>query len=536
MVTLNEERLRKRISWLNTVGGFEHAIAYPKVIEAAQGLSDGKIMEILKGLEESYSKVWDPMGWILTSIERARQAQEGLDSEVDAQLRRRIRWLNSEGGFENNIVYSKVVEAAVGVQPRRVMEVLRYLEESWDWVDDPTAWVCAGLRRSFNDGSNGWDYSEHDVKGKGKTHMNGKGKDNGKGKQGGKDAGKNSCGKNSWEWSQQHWYNEGWSPDFFGKGKAKGKGKDDFKGKGKEHISGYDVVDFKGQGKGKGDFKGKGKGDFKGKGKDDGKGKGKVETKGKGKFKAKWESEGEYDDFYGKLWRRIMWLNTNGGFENGIQYPRVVEAAESVDPDKVFELLNYVEENWHKVGDPTSWLCSSLQKATHHSQSAEEWPEESKDGKIRKRIRWLNSVGGFENSLIYSKISEASWNCEVYQVMEVFKYLEDHWDKINDPTSWVCTALRRNAAQTETNEGDGGWGFSEWDVDFDRKLRTRIRWLNNDGGFENTINYSKIAEACVGAPYGKVLTALKYLEEKGPYAIEDPTSWVCAGIRKAQYF
>jgi len=434
MTTFDDARLRKRIAWLNNAGGFENQIIYSKVAETAEGLTDQKVMEILKYLEDNYDKVWDPMRWICSSIEKAKSASEGLESELDQALRRRVRWLNNEGGFENKILYSKIAEAAVGLDARRVMEVLKYLEERWEWVDDPTAWVCAGLRKaSSGSGEGGGFYS-----------------------------------------------------DGYGYGRGEG---------GKGSYGGYGGGGYGGNHGSQGGYGAYGSG-YGG-------------------------NDGSYDDFYDKLWRRVLWLNSKGGFADSIQYPKVADCADGVDHGRVFELLSYLEENWQKVGDPTAWLCSSLLKARQGPQGASDF-DDTKDRKLRQRVRWLNNEGGFANCIIYDKVAEASSGIETSQVLEILKHLEDSWERVGDPTAWVCSSLRK--------AGSGG----QQDYDFDRKLRARVRWLNSEGGFENRINYSKISQASVGLSSDKVFKALQYLEEKGIDQVEDPTSWVCAGINKAR--
>lgn len=432
-MTFDDSRLRKRVAWLNNAGGFDNQIIYTKVAAAAEGLSDGRVMEILKYLEDNYSKVGNPMRWILSSLEKAQTATEGFDAEFDRQLRRRVRWLNNEGGFENKIMYSKLAEASAGLESKQVMEVLKYLEERWEYIDDPTAWACTGLRKAASGGAGG---------GGGRSY-----------------------------------------------GSAGGGGG--------------------------------------------------------GAFQAYRRPGGE---FYDKLWRRILWLNTKGGFNHAIQYDRITDAVHNSEGGNVWELLNYVEANWQQVGDPTGWIVSSLNKAgsrpaysSNYGESGyhrggsnwsggggypqqtgsysgyrdQEW-DDGKDREIRRRIRSLNTEGGFQNSIIYDKISEAAQGVELQVVLHVLGRLEENWDRVEDPNAWVCAGLRKS------------------NVDFDRKLRTRVRWLNNEGGFENKINYSKISQASVGMSEDHVMVALRYLEEKGPVAIEDPTSWVCAGLSKVK--
>mmetsp|Transcript_16875 Transcript_16875/g.48004 ORF Transcript_16875/g.48004 Transcript_16875/m.48004 type:complete len:286 (-) Transcript_16875:140-997(-) len=148
--------LRRRIRWLNNAGGFGNQILYYKVAEASESIDKGRVFEILNYLEENWWKIRDPTAWICSSLDKANTAAGGLDADFDKRLRRRIRWLNTEGGFDNQIVYSKIAGAAVGVDDERVMEILRYLEDRYDKIGDPTAWVCAGLRKVQNTGGVRW--------------------------------------------------------------------------------------------------------------------------------------------------------------------------------------------------------------------------------------------------------------------------------------------------------------------------------------------------------------------------------------------
>merc|ERR1719510_1034273 len=70
-----------------------------------------------------------------------------MEVDADAKLRRRIGWLNKDGGFENRINYQKIYEAAKGLEVGRVMEILKDLEENRETIKDPTAYAAAALRK-----------------------------------------------------------------------------------------------------------------------------------------------------------------------------------------------------------------------------------------------------------------------------------------------------------------------------------------------------------------------------------------------------
>merc|ERR1719401_3350120 len=101
--------------------------------------------------------------------------------------------------------------------------------------------------------------------------------------------------------------------------------------------------------------------------------------------------------------------------------------------------------------------------------------------------------------IIYDKIAEAAEGVDLQVVLQVLSRLEENWERIDDPNAWVCAGLRKS------------------NVDFDRKLRTRVRWLNSEGGFQNKINYSKISQAAVGIAEDRVMVA----EQRGRLSEQD---------------
>ena len=72
-----------------------------------------------------------------------------------------------------------------------------------------------------------------------------------------------------------------------------------------------------------------------------------------------------------------------------------------------------------------------------------------------------------------------------------------------------------------------------WTPKADQKWRKRIGWLNGEaGGFEGTISYDKVAEVAEGLACSAVMQVLKNIENKNG-DINDPTAWICTGLRKA---
>jgi len=167
-------------------------------------------------------------------------------------------------------------------------------------------------------------------------------------------------------------------------------------------------------------------------------------------------------------------------------------------------------------------------------------PMEVDDGKLRKRVGWLNK-NGFENALIFDKVKEAAMGVDTKETMEILKDLEEKKQQVKDPTAWVSNALRkRKPAQAQfamapqfASPATGAYFMgADMGGDTDAVLRKKIGWLNSHGGFENQVNYQKISEAAAGVDS---MTALNILEDlaKNKAKVNDPTAYVAHALRKA---
>eukprot|EP00929_Paragymnodinium_shiwhaense_P002322 TRINITY_DN102551_c0_g1_i1.p1 TRINITY_DN102551_c0_g1~~TRINITY_DN102551_c0_g1_i1.p1 ORF type:complete len:436 (-),score=127.09 TRINITY_DN102551_c0_g1_i1:81-1388(-) len=292
-----------------------------------------------------------------------------------------------------------------------------------------------------------------------------------------------------------------------------------------------------------------------------------------------------------KLRKRIGWLNDKGGFDNSINYEKVVEAAavSSGSLGDFMGVLKELEEKRDDVRDPTAFVCSAFRKnifnegkgggakgrgrGGHERSGGGEGYDSGYDGgeaydsqdeadsKLRRRIRWLNNKI-FDNQINYDKIIEAAYGIEYSAVMDVLKSLEEKGNAINDPTAWCCHGLRKRGGgggPQEQGFDDGAYAeelAESWEPprkqqraaprgsagagaghaaaasvdEADAKLRRRINWLNGKGGFDNHLEYDKICDAATGVEYSTVMDMLNLVEEKRD-ELRHPLSWLCANLR-----
>lgn len=449
--------LKKRVGWLNNQGGFQNTLLFDKIVEASGGLDDSLILKVLKELEDHRGQVTNPTAYVTAALrkaggvgggaqkrpmgggqpngnsaKRARAPQnfggpqnfqnfggppqnfQNFGGQMDQKLRKRVGWLNKEGGFNNQIRHDKVTEAAAGLPEQHVMKVLKYLEEKGATIKDPTSWVTAALRKD---------------------------------------------------------------------------------------------------GGGAGGFGGPGGG-------------------------APWQGMAQTANFAGamdeKLRKRIGWLNKNGGFNNALQYDKVSEVAGGLPQDKIFGVLKNLEEKGPQVvKEPTSWVTAALRKAGGGhapplaTMAGRPGPSlEVMEQKIKTKVGWLNTRGGFQNGIAYDKIMAASVGLKKDIVMKVLNMLDNKSKRegaqnVKDATAWVTSAFRK----AKGPKGVGGSTLSAKSLG----LRKRIGWLNKNGfqlRFEEI--FAQSTKAAPGAAL-KILNTLEHHQGR----IENATGWVVRALKKA---
>lgn len=272
------------------------------------------------------------------------------------------------------------------------------------------------------------------------------------------------------------------------------------------------------------------------------------------------EGDGNVSEQDDELWNRIHWMNTEGGFENAIRYDDVVSSARGLDTAAVVLVLTHLEDKWQEVNDPTSWVCAALHKKRNgkgggkgpsgKGAEPEQGGQPVVDASVRERVAWLNGEGGFQDSLKYDQVAAKASGLDAALVLKILGHLEDKKGEVNDPTSWVCAALIKEQRSREWSGGswghgggagaprqppavygsqpDGGAGQS-----VDRELRRRIAWLNNEGGFGNTITYRDVADAASGLELSAVARIFDVMQESRKH-IANPTDWLTNALPPVQ--
>eukprot|EP00928_Gymnodinium_smaydae_P079327 TRINITY_DN63291_c0_g1_i1.p1 TRINITY_DN63291_c0_g1~~TRINITY_DN63291_c0_g1_i1.p1 ORF type:complete len:560 (+),score=149.14 TRINITY_DN63291_c0_g1_i1:82-1761(+) len=529
-MSFDQQEVARRIDWLNGEGGFEDALIEEKVFEAAEGLSTDAVLKILDDLEQNRDNVKNPNAYATSAMRKLRQGggdrsggggggsssaggrggapmsgrmQQAPDyshltvEQADEKLRKRIKWLNTQGGFDNALNYAKIVEAADGLEYSGVMMILKQVEEKRDEVKDANAWVCAGLRKEARSAAGAqWG--------------------------GAVDFGPPGYAAAPPMYGQQYA-----QPLPYEQPMQMAAARQPVDPELKRRIS--KRVNWL-----------NGNMDF--------------ETP------LVLEKVLEASDASGGLdgtWAMKV-LKDLEEKKDTIRDPTAYVCSAFRKHGAAARSAAAMPAALPPAPAPGWGYAPPLAPAAPAAVFYDVAPAFDEKA-VRKKIGWLNNKGGFDNALIYDKIIEAvhAANVDSGTVLRVLGQVEEKVGEVKDPNAWVTSALRKSggrgpaaaapppaafyappaAPMPQYHHAPLGWGgpppmpaAGAMDVDMDARIRKKIGWLNNNG-FDNAINYKKVVEASEGVDGHLVLEVLKQLEEaKGE--VRDPTAYATSAIRK----
>lgn len=266
-----------------------------------------------------------------------------------------------------------------------------------------------------------------------------------------------------------------------------------------------------------------------------------------------------------RIQKRVNWLNGSGILQEPIEYDEVVNVLVDIGHNAAMEILKELEENTPEIDNPTSYI---LQQAASKEAVQEGFEEDEgagvkgkgkgrKDGgsgrrgapkggdsieekKLIARIVWLNENAGLQGKVDFDRHASLFLDVGLQASYDILKRLEETASTVRDPNGYVDAALRRTIR-------DGGGGQQQASqappppppVVYDKppptvpekKLYTRIDWLNNRGGLNQPIDYEGVADVMLNVGLSEAFIILKELEEQAD-KIRNPTAFLRSAARR----
>merc|ERR1712137_381567 len=231
----------------------------------------------------------------------------------------------------------------------------------------------------------------------------------------------------------------------------------------------------------------------------------------------------------------IRTINQSGKLVAELQCERVLPQLSRLGLDKSVEILTSLVSGDRPVQDPTAFvLAASCRASISHSphpsyaQSSRNRDQQSVPWELRKKIYELNNAGNLRSQLKYDQVSPVLATLEVQVGLGILQNLEDNAVNVADPTGYVLSAGRREAAG-QSPLTDRSFNAAV-DDEFDTKLRKRVGWLNNNCQFNSPLMYREVAPVLMRVGSRQAMSILKELEVNAA-SIDDPSTWVIEQAR-----
>lgn len=223
--------------------------------------------------------------------------------------------------------------------------------------------------------------------------------------------------------------------------------------------------------------------------------------------------------FEDKIHKRATWLNNNVFSDRRID-EEAVAAMQGMGASRAMELFKEIEEKADSIKNPSSYLKKAarregfgppLEEVKARSKGKE---SNSDTDKVQRRATWLNS-NVFVDNPIDDDIVIAMQQLTAMRAMDLFKEIEEKAGSIQNPNSYLKSALRREGvgmAVAISSSVPGKTQSNSKNLEYE-KVEKRATWLN-----KNVFKSSPIDEEAVAAMKGmglqRAMELFREIEEK----------------------
>jgi len=485
----DEEKINRRIAWLNSNLSFAIAIEESEVAPALDCIGLRHAMSILRRLETT-SDVSNPNDFITDAVARSGWIWSRPDFiDDDEKVAKRVMWLNQFGGLNLPIDYAEVADMLDGLKVPHAMVLLRELEIQGTSIADPTSYIKEQIAVCGTDDVQLPEVDaarEHSAIGRAIAALNDSGVLAAPIEFGEVMAGLMKIG-------------DAQAMSLLKEVEAKGPSAKDptgflkFKLKAKLASMGFSLESLK---------------------------------------EAARDPETE-------ILKRIEWLNDYGGISQDIDYNAVAKSLESLGIEHAMTILKELEDKRTTVRDPTAFIRQAASHSAKRSPPAAppqprsaQAPRASKPAAPAAAGTDFQTLSGFvgilnKRSKKQIKFSDIAGALDTLgpRASVVLREMQEKGLGLEDPINYINAAAFRYSKDKAKMKRGG----EEDDV---QKLTRKMTWLNQFGNLSETIQIEDVVGAlyCLGVPQSMAI--LKGLQERGS-KVRDPTRYIKTAVQRA---
>jgi len=143
----DDEKVAKRVAWMNLFGGLLQPIDYAEVADILDGLKVPHAMVLLRELEVQAHKVEDPTDYIKRTAGLAGEDDVHVPVvDEDSSVGQRVAELNTGGRLSKAIDFTQVGEDLARIGDEHALALLKEVEDKGPTVKDPTGYIKFKLK------------------------------------------------------------------------------------------------------------------------------------------------------------------------------------------------------------------------------------------------------------------------------------------------------------------------------------------------------------------------------------------------------
>jgi len=402
----DDEKVAKRVGWLNLFGGFQQPIDYAEVADSLDGLKVAHAMVLLRELELQAHKVPNPTDYIKKTVALAGEDDVHVPIvDEDSSIGQRILELNNSGVLAAPIEFLEVGEDLARIGEGDALQLIQEVENKGSGVKDPTGYIKFKLKAKLASlGTSLEDSADDETKILKRI-----------------------------EWLNDYGglvadidYNQvAATLESVGIDHAMTILKElEDKRAGVQDPNFFILNAVSSSWKRTANSKPAGRGAAK-----------------QGNRRAT-QAAGTTD--LKTLTGFVGFLNKNSKSRKPIKFSDIATALDNLGSQRAFAVLQEMQERGLGLDDPVTYIrAASNRSRAANAVNKTESVELDDVGKIAKRLNWLNQFGGLSKKINNDEVIGALYCLGIPQSMAILRGLQEKGKKVADPTSYVKNAVQR---------------------------------------------------------------------------------------------
>lgn len=240
----------------------------------------------------------------------------------------------------------------------------------------------------------------------------------------------------------------------------------------------------------------------------------------------------------------VGFLNKNSKLQRQVKFSEVASALDALGPQRALRVLQEMQEKGLGLDDPVTYIRAAALRsgggkagaagtaAARRAVAAEAEDEGDDVAKITKRLQWLNQFGGLTRKIVVDEVVGALYCLGLPQSMAILRGLQEKGARAPNPTAYIKAAIQRaNGLRVDPDEllakepqgaEDDGEAEEEGAIEEDDGAIEEFEEPEGEDAEEDEAGEEAVVDGYEGAEDGADGEQEYYAQAEEPAAAEEP--------------